>query len=243
MPISLPRPAALALLLLAPAAALGQGATVPPVPSPLRAIRVSGEGKVYVAPDVARVLVGAVTTGKDLGKVTQDAAAVMHRVMAELSKVGIAPRDVRTVRHDVQVERPWNSSTGRAGAISGYTVTDQVQVTVRDLGRLGAVLDQVTRAGGNTIDQLSMEKEELGPERARALALAYAAARTKAEAIATAAGVKLGEVIGVEEGGTQRGPIPLMANRVALAESAPATPVSAGDLEVTGSATVTFAIR
>ncbi len=238
MPISL-RPVALAaLVLLAPAATLAQVVTVPPVPPPPRAIRVSGEGKVYVAPDVARLLVGAVTTGRDLGKVTQDAAAVLQRVMAELSKAGVAPRDVRTVRHDVQVERPWNSSTGRAGAISGYTVTDQVQVTVRDLGRLGAVLDQVSRAGGNTIDQLSMEKEELGPDRARALALAYAAARTKAEAIARAAGVALGEVIDVEEGFGQRGPIPLMANRVALAESAPATPVAAGDLEVTGSVTV-----
>lgn len=243
MPISL-RFAALAVVLLPPAAALAQAiAPAPPVAPATRAIRVSGEGKVYVAPDVARVLVGAVTTGKDLGKVTQDAAAVLHKVLAELSKVGIAPRDVRTVRHDVQVERPWNSSTGRAGAISGYTVNDQVQVTVRDLARLGAVLDQVTRAGGNTIDQLSMEKEELGPDRARALALAYAAAHTKAEAIAAAAGVKLGEVIDVEEGGTQRGPIPIMANRVALAESAQATPVAAGDLEVAGTVTATFAIR
>ncbi len=239
-----PRRAALVVVLLAPAAAIAQAAAPGPgAGPPQRAIRVSGEGKVYVAPDVARVLVGAVTTGKDLGKVTQDAAAVARKVAAELSKAGIASRDVRTVRHDVQVERPWNASTGRAGAISGYTVTDQVQVTVRDLDKLGAVLDQVTRAGGNTIDQLSMEKEELGPDRARALALAYAAARTKAEAIARAAGVTLGEVIDVQEGFSQRGPIPLMANRVALSESAPATPVAAGDLEVTGTVTATFAIR
>ena len=241
MPIS-PRSAALALAVLIPAVAVAQSPA--PAPSaPPRAIRVSGEGKVQVAPDVARVLVGAVTTGQDLGKVTQEAAVALSKVMAELSRLGIAPKDVRTVRHDVQVERPWNASKGKAEGIAGYTVTDQAQVTVRDLARLGAVLDQVTRAGGNTIDQLSMEKEELGPDRARALALACAAARTKAEAIARAAGVTLGEVLEVEEGTSQRGPIPLVGGRVAASMSAQGTPVAAGELEVNGSVTVTFAIR
>jgi uncharacterized protein len=183
-----------------------------------------------------------VTTGKDLGKVTQDAAAVLRKVLAELSRVGIAQRDVLTTRHDVQVERPWNN--GKPGPITGYTVNDQLQVTVRDLSRLGAVLDQVTRAGGNTVDQLSMEKDDLGPDRARALALAYATARAKAEAIARAAGVTLGEVLSVEESAGQR-PVPLLrANRVAMMAEAPqGAPVSAGDLEVTGAVDVTFAIR
>jgi uncharacterized protein YggE len=236
------RTAALALALTLPCAALAQAAPAQPAAPAPRAIRVSGEGKVYVPPDVARVLVGAVTTGKDLDKVTQDAAAVLRRVLAELSKVGIAQKDVRTARHDVQAERPWSS--GKPGPITGYTVSDQVQVTVRDLGKLGAALEQVTRAGGNTIDQLSLEKEELGPDRARALALAYAAARAKAEAIARAAGVTLGEVLEVDESTGPR-PIPLLgANRVALAaESAGGAPVSAGDLEVTGTVTVAFAIR
>jgi len=236
-----PRRLALALSLLLPAVALAQAAAPQAAPAP-RTIRVSGEGKVYVPPDVARVLVGAVTTGKELSRVTQDAAAVMQRVLGEVARVGIAPKDVRTTRHDVQVERPW--SAGKPGPISGYTVSDQALVTVRDLARLGAVLDQVTRAGGNTIDQLSMDKEELGPDRGRALALAYAAARAKAEAIARAAGVTLGDVLDVEESTAQRGPIPLMgANRVALSAESAGAPVSAGELEVTGSVAVTFAIR
>jgi hypothetical protein len=205
---------------------------------------VSGEGKVNVAPDVARVAVGVVSTGKDLNKVTGDAAAVVRKVLAELSKVGIAQKDVRTVRHDVQVERPWSSKSGRPGAISGYTVTDQVQVTVRDLGKLGTVLEQVTSAGGNTIEQLSMEKEELGADRARALALACAAARSKAEAIAKAAGVTLGEVLEVEESTAQRGPVPMLAaNRVAMAESSGGIAVAAGELEVMSAVTASFAIR
>jgi uncharacterized protein YggE len=220
---------------------MGQAAAPVPAAGP-RAIRVSGEGRVSVPPDVARVVVGAVTSGKDLGKVTQDAAAVLRKVLAELAKVGIAQKDVLTTRHDVQVERPW--SGGKPGPITGYTVSDQLQVTVRDLSKLGAALEAVTRAGGNTIDGLSMEKDDLGPDRARALALAFADARVRAEAIARAAGATLGEVLAVEESSAQR-PIPLMrTGRVALAaESAQGTPVAAGDLEVGGVVTVTFAIK
>lgn len=236
------RSVALMLAAAAPAAVLAQApAPVPSTPAP-RAIQVTGEGRVHVAPDVARVVVGAITTGKDLRKVSEDAAAVLRRLLAELSKVGIEPKDVRTIRHDLQVERPW-ASTGKPGPISGYTVNDQVQVTVRELPRLGAVLERATAAGGNSVEQLSMEKEEPGPDRARALALAYAAARTKAEAIAKAAGVSLGEVLAVEEGTGERAPIPILANRMAMAESAAAPAIAAGDLELTGAVTVRFAIR
>jgi uncharacterized protein YggE len=204
---------------------------------------VTGEGKVSVPPDVARVAVGAVTAGKDLGKVTQDAAAGLRKVLAALGKAGVAEKDVRTTRHDVAVERPWNN--GKPGPITGYTVNDQVLVTVRDLTRLGAVLDQVTKAGGNTVDSLSMDRDDPTPEHARALALAYAAARAKAEALAHAAGVTLGEVTGVEEATAQRGPFqPMVAQRAVLMEGADqGAPVSTGELEVAGTVDVTFAIR
>jgi len=244
-----PRLASACLALLLPFAALGQtaapaGSTAAVSTPPARFIHVGGEGKVSVPPDVARVAVGEVTSGKDLGKVTQDAAAGLRKVLAALAKVGIAEKDVRTTRHDVAVERPWNG--GKPGPITGYTVNDQVQVTVRDLSKLGAVLEQVTRAGGNTVDSLSMDRDDPTLERARALALAYAAARTKAEALARAAGVTLGEVMAIEEATAQRVLIQPVFKRTMLAESASAeqgAPVSAGELEVSGTVEVTFGIR
>jgi uncharacterized protein len=203
-----------------------------------RTIRASGDAHVSVRPDVAVVTAGVQVTGKDLKKATAEAAAQTREVLAALRKEGIAEKDVQTTRHDIEVERPWDN--GRPGPITGYTVSDELRVTVRDVGKVGAVLDRVVAAGSNVLRGLSFQKDDPTPERARALALAVANARTKAEAMAKAAGVQLGEVVAVTEGGGGPGPIPLNAT---LAMSARATPVSPGEVEVAASAELIFAIR
>jgi hypothetical protein len=203
-----------------------------------RTIRASGDAHVSVRPDVAVVTAGVQVTGKDLKKATAEAEAQTREVLAALRKEGIAEKDVQTTRHDIEVERPWDN--GRPGPITGYTVSDELRVTVRDVGKVGAVLDRVVAAGSNVLRGLSFQKDDPTPERARALALAVANARTKAEAMAKAAGVQLGEVVAVTEGGGGPGPIPLNAT---LAMSARATPVSPGEVEVAASAELIFAIR
>src|SRR5439155_4289449 len=102
--------AALAAALAFPLAARPQvaawpGAPAAPSPAPLpggpRFIRVTGEGRVSVRPDVAVLVAGVESTGKDLALVTKDAAAQMRRVMAALTQLEIAEKDIQTTRHDV----------------------------------------------------------------------------------------------------------------------------------------------
>jgi uncharacterized protein YggE len=230
-----------ALLLSLPVAAPAQ---VPPPPDARpapRVIRVTGDGRVTVRPDVAVLFTGVEATGKDLARVTKDASAQMRRVLTALAQAGIPEKDVQTSRHDVRVDRPWEK--GRPGPIVGYTVTDEVRVTIRDLNKLGPVIERVLAAGSNTLRSLSFEKEDPTPERARALAQAFGAARAKAEALAKAAGVTLGEVVSVTEAAQDR-PLPMyrMAMQMDAAESAGA-PVSAGEVEITGMVEATFGIR
>ena len=131
--------ARLDLLLLVPALACAAPATAqvstPTSPDTRddalrRVIRVTGEGRVTVRPDVAVVHAGVEATGKTLAPTVADASARIRKVLAALAEVGIADRDVATVRHDVQVERPWVD--GRPRDITGYTVVDEVRITVRD---------------------------------------------------------------------------------------------------------------
>jgi uncharacterized protein YggE len=232
--------AAATLGLTFPLAAMAQApAPAPPAPAAPRVIRVSGDSRVNVRPDVAVLFTGVESTGKDLARVTKDAAGQMRRVLAAIRESGVPEKDVRTTRHDVQVERPWDK--GRPGPITGYTISDEVRVTVRDLAKLGPLIERVTAAGSNSIRSLSFEKDDPTAERAQALAQAYASARAKAEALARAAGVALGEVISLSE--TVQGPVVPVFRGARLAAEADGAAVSAGEVEIAGSVEVTFAIR
>ena len=227
--------AAAILLPVASFAEIGAASTPPRE----RTLHVSGEGHVSVKPDVAVVFAGVTATGKDLGKTTAEATAGMRRMLDAVAKAGVPAKDVQTTRHDVSVDRPWTDKG--PGPVTGYTVVDEVRLTVRDLSRLGVVIDRVLAAGSNTLRSLSFEKEDPTPEQARALVAAYASARAKADALARAAGVTLGEVVTMSAGGQVR-PYPMMRSAMAM-EKADGAPVSPGEVEVAASVDVTFAIR
>lgn len=226
-----------ASLMLASLSARAQAPVHGNAPWP-RTIRASGDARVSVRPDVAVVMAGVQVTGPDLKKASAEVASQTRAVLAALRKEGVADKDIQTIRHDIAVERPWDN--GRPGPITGYTVSDELRVTVRDVERAGAVLDRVVAAGSNMLRGLTFQKDDPTPERARALALAIGNARAKAEAMARAAGVQLGEVVAVSESG---GPGPIMPLAGTVSMSARAAPVSPGEVEVAASAELIFAIR
>lgn len=236
-----PLPAAAALAAAAVAALLAPapGRAAEPVAAPLpRVLRVTGEGKVLVRPDVAVIHAGVEATGKDLARTVAEAGNRMRRVQAALAEAGVPERDVRTTRHDVEVTRSFE--TGRQGDITGYSVSDEVRVVVRDLAKLGGILERVVAAGSNALRGLAFEKDDPAPERREALVRALGDARAKAEALARASGVALGEVVQVSELGA--GPVvPLARGMVAM--RAEAAPVSPGELEISAAVEVTFGIR
>jgi len=193
-----------------------------------------------VAPDAATFTVGAEAVGKTVSAATAEVNARMKAVLDTVARAGVAAKDVRTSRYDVSVERPWKD--GKPGPVTGYKVSTSAEVRVRDLSKLGAILDQVTAAGSNQLGSLRMERLDPRPQQLEALALAYASAREKANAIAIAAGVQLGEFQSVSESGGYR-PAPMMA-RAAMADAAPApVPVAEGELEYGARVEAVFGVR
>jgi uncharacterized protein YggE len=118
-------------------------------------------------------------------------------------------------------------------------VSNLARVKVRDLGKLGDVVDRVGAAGSNAIQGLLFEREDTTREKTRALAEAVNDARLKAEALAKAAGVGLGELQSMTE--SVQGPQPLM--RMDLAKASGGAPVEAGEIEVRAGVELVFAIR
>ena len=225
--------------MIIPALVLLLAQTSSPALTAPRTVRASGEGHILATPDVARVILGVEAQDQSLSRANADATARMKKVLATVEKAGIAAKDVRTVRYAVDVQRSYEKSS--PGIVVGYRVLNQVLVTLRDLSRLGGILDQVVAAGANDIGGLSMEKDDTSAERAAALERAMFDARARASVLAKAAGASLGEALQVSEGG--RASILPISMTTVRASSAAAVPVSAGELEIVATVDVTFAIK
>jgi uncharacterized protein YggE len=161
----------------------------------------------------------------------------MNAILAAIRIAGVAGRDIRTTL--VSVQPRYDYRDGRAPILTGYDLSNQVRVTVRDLAGLGRVIDGSLQAGATSMDSLSFRLDDpTDAERAARLA-AVAQARTRAEILAEAAGVVIEGVADIVEGG---GPGPgypqPKAARMMLADSA--TPVEGGTTDVVVSVTVTF---
>jgi uncharacterized protein YggE len=213
---------ALATLLVAPAAhAAGS-----------RTITTHGTGIVYTTPTTADFTFGVAANGSTATAAMAANAARMNQVIAAVEKRGIAAADVQTAEISLQPNR--NPSGSK---ILNYTASNSVTVHVRRLSNAGPVVDAAVKAGTNEIDGPSLSAaDQLVLSRA-ALKAAYADAKARAQAIASAAGVKLGEVRSVSEQSTST-PLPFAG----AAANAASTPVSPGTVSVEADVTVTFAI-
>jgi len=210
----------------------------------LHTITVIGEGKASAKPDTAVAVVGVETIGKTLGEANDRNSAKMDALIKALKSNGIADKDIQTTNYSVTPERKYNRETG-PGDITSFRVSNQVRVKFRDLKKVGTLLDRVVKDGANTIHSIYFEAEDPTPIRARASAAAIAAARVKAEEMAKAAGVKLGDVLQISEiiGGPR--PVPMLSDSFAAAAASPraSVPVEQGELEVTAQLQVVYAIR
>ncbi len=210
-------------------------------PRPPRTISVSGEGRVAVPPDSASFTVGVEATARTVGAATAEVNAKMKAVLDAVARAGVASKDVRTVRYDVSIERPWKD--GKQLPPTGYRVSTAADVKVRELGKLGSIIDQVTAAGSNQLHSLRMERLDPRPQQLEALAQAYAAAREKAMALAVAAGAELGDFQAVTESGVSPRPMPGVLKARSMAADAAPAPVAEGELEYAARVEVVFGVR
>ena len=204
-------------------------------------IVVNGTGRVAVAPDVAEVRLGVTVTRPTVDGARAEAATTMDAILAAVDAAGVPRRDVRTTLLSVQPR--YDHRDNRPPTLTGYELANVVEVTVRDLARLGDVVDGTLGAGATSMDGLSFRVADPAPAEREARLLAMAEARARADVLAEAAGLSIQGVSSVVEGGAAPPPGPRMkAERMMLAADA-ATPVEAGSQELTVSVTVTYRTR
>jgi uncharacterized protein YggE len=215
------------------------GAPSDPGTLPARTITVSGTGKVTVVPDVARVNLGVTLTKTTVKAAREAAAEAMTSIIGGLKSLGIAEADIVTSGLNLYPQYA-NGSTSR---ITGYQVSEQLQVTVRDLDKAGDAVDIAIAKGATDVSGISFDVSEPAKVQDNARAAAVSAARTSAQALAAAGNVTLGAVVTISDETPQFVGYNVMAGARAAAPSDTATPVQPGTQDVTEAVTVVFAIN
>ncbi len=154
-----------------------------------RWVEVSGEGSVSAAPDFARVTLGVTSTGKTAGDAMAANAKAANALVSLIKAEGVAPADIQTSEMSISpmFSQPAHGQE-TAPTITGYSVSNNVAVTVRDIPRLGALLDKAVTAGANSVYGVGFGHNDTSALLDKARPLAVADARRKAEIFATAAG-------------------------------------------------------
>jgi uncharacterized protein YggE len=211
-------------------------------PTEAGTIVVGGTGRVAVQPDVADLRLGLSINRPTVDAARSDAATTMAAILAAVEAAGVPRRDVRTSMLSVQPRYDYRD--GKAPVLTGYELSNLVEVTVRDLARLGATIDGTLAAGATSMDSLTFRVADPAPAEKEARVLAMAEARTRADVLAESAGLSIVGVSDIVEGSPVRPPMPFpKAGRMALAAADVATPVESGSLEVEVSVTVTYRAR
>lgn len=202
-------------------------------------ITVTGTGIVKVKPDIAYVNIGVETRNADAKKAQQENARTMDNVMQKIKSYGIKEEDIKTISYNFYPVERYDKETGKS-SVYEYRAVNRVEVTVRDIDKLGTLIDGVASVGSNTISGIRFGIADTEKYYNQALEKAVKNAAGKGEAIAAALGVKLKGAVSVQE--TSYGGPVIMRDyaKMKAPEGYGTTPISSGDLEITASVSVQY---
>ena len=195
---------------IAMTAACAQTSTpvAPMVSSDGTLLSVSAEASSKRVPDVATISTGVVTRGADSNAAMRQNADQMAKVMAALKGAGIAERDIQT--SGINLNPRYHYQENQPPRITGYEARNNLRVKVRDLSRLGRILDTLVAEGANEINGPSfmIDKPDEAYDEARRAALEKA--RARADMYARTLGLRVRRIVSIDEGGGYRPPMPMM---------------------------------
>lgn len=231
--------ASTALVLAGPVLAQPDNGDRPLCPPGLARLTVTGTGESRVAPDMASIQMGVTTQGPGAAEAMRQNSARQAAVIAALAGAGIEQADIQT--SGLNLNPVMDYGEGRAPTVTGYQASNMVTVRVRDVPRLGEVLDTIVSAGANEINGITFLRDDNAAAQDDARRAAVEDARHKAGVLAEAAGLTLGPVLVIRDSAVAEGPRPMMMEARAAADSA-AVPIAAGDIATTATVEMQFAL-
>lgn len=238
-------------------------------PSSFRSFSVTGQGKAIAIPDVAEFTFTVITQGgKDVASLQSQNTTTANKAIAFVKSKGVADKDIQTQYYNVSpdyqtyncnvmVPQIYNGTSGSAAGTSsvqpcppasivGYTVTQTVDVKIRDFTKIGDIMGGVVTNGANQVGQLSFTLDDPSATQNQAEADAITKAKTEAKAIAKAGGFTLGRLLNVQTGGiypVYNESAGMGAMTLSSAKAAPAPAIQPGSEEVDMTVTLQYEIQ
>jgi len=206
------------------------------------ALSISGEGKATVSPDIATVDLGITTEGSKVEQIVKENSDNMNALLAGVKTLGIAEKDIKTKSYSLQPRYEYDENGKRA--FRGYTLSQTIEVKIRDFSKIGNVLETATEKGANNIGDLQFTVDDMEKVRAEARAKAIEVAKAKAQSIAEQTGIKLKKISSIYED-TGNYPYPaysegMGAGMTAKAMSSVAPTIQSGEQEITVRVTLNY---
>lgn len=205
---------------------------------------VNGTAQILVAPDEATVRLGIVRQAANAQTAQEQANAVTQEILNAIGRVGVPANQIQTARLVLTpVYAPRSPESRDAPRIVAYNATNTVSVRLQNLAQVGPVIDAGLKSGANQLEGVQFGLRNDLPARQEALKHAVEEARAKAQTMADALRVNLGEVLEASEAGVSVvDRLESFGGARAMAIAAPETPVSPGQIQVTANVTIRYRI-
>ena len=210
-------------------------------------ITVSGHGQIALAPDTAFVTLGMETVGKSVGEAQRQNRQVMNKVVERLRGLQIEQERIQTTSFTVSPQyKPPPKRTADAPSappeIIAYIVSNNLTVEVRNLEKVGAVIEESLSAGANRFQALHWALRDEQRAKLSALKQAAVKAREKATALSESLQVKLIRLMSATEDSHLVRPLPKLARSMMLEGGSEETPVSAGEIKIDAIVTLNYEV-
>ncbi|HPF94966.1 MAG TPA: SIMPL domain-containing protein [bacterium] len=202
-------------------------------------ITIDGSGSISSKPDLADIDLGLYSEGSDVPTIQNENTQKVNSIIAALQQMGIAEEDIQTTNYNIS---PRYDYTDGAQRISGYAVSQNLHVKVRDLGEVGNVLAKAGSLGANQVNGVRFSVDDPTALKVQARAEAIADAREKADMLAKAMGVSIVRIVTFSESSSNAPTPPIYTFRAEDAV-AQAPDIKPGSLDVEADISVTFEIR
>jgi len=203
-------------------------------------LAVTGTGRVVVSPDIADLRLGVSSTKPTVKAARAAAAASMTKVLAALKKLGIAAADIETTTLALNPVYAYDNG-GNAPRLTGYTLSNSIVVTIRDLDLVGDAIDDGLAAGATTLDGVIFRVDDPAAAEQQARREAITQARAKADTLAAGAGVSIVGVAAISETSSPM-PYPIFYGAERAAALDVSTPVNPGTNEIVVSVSISYLI-